>query len=106
MPNNATRSLAFSLGPLPHAEPVQQSVPFLAAQAPPIQGNVTPDTTAGYMQYVPAASPTGLPPSPGCIGETEGHFCPQLAPEAIDQRRDFFQTAITDVAPVIIDPLP
>ncbi|HEX4338860.1 MAG TPA: hypothetical protein VH062_23300 [Polyangiaceae bacterium] len=44
-------------------------------------------------------------PSPGCIAadETEGHYCSQIAAEAIEQRPRFFESALSGV-PVITAP--
>jgi hypothetical protein len=103
VPNNATRSLAWLLGPIPHVEPVQQAVPFLAATPAPIRGNVDAGTTSAFAQYVPAGVP-GIPPTPGCVTQPNGHFCAQSAAESELQRTRFFQSAQTDLAPVIVNP--
>jgi len=103
VPNNSTRSLAWLLGPIPHLEPVQQAVPFLTPQVGPIRANVDDATTSAFMQYVPAGVP-GIPPTPGCVGQTNGHFCAQSAAESELQRTVFFQSALTDPAPGIVDP--
>lgn len=55
------------------------------------------------MQYVPAGVP-GIPPTPGCASQPNGHFCAQSAAESELQRTVFFQSALTDPAPVIVDP--
>ena len=103
MPNNSTRSLAWLLGPIPHLEPVQQAVPFLTPVAGPIRTNVDDATTSAFVQYVPAGVP-GIPPTPGCVGQTNGHFCAQSAAESELQRRVFFQSALADPVPVIVNP--
>ena len=103
VPNNSTRSLAWLLGPIPHLEPVQQAVPFLTPQTGPIRANVDAATTSAFMQYVPAGVP-GIPPTPGCVGQPNGHFCAQSAAESELQRTVFFQSALTDPAPVIVNP--
>lgn len=104
VPNHATESLAFALGPIPHVRPVQRPVPFLFAVPAPLRANIDAATTAGLYQYVPDGI-DGIPATPGCAGEREGHFCPQTAPESRRQRADFFTSALTDPAPVIVDPL-
>ena len=103
VPNNSTRSLAWLLGPIPHLEPVQQAVPFLTPQVGPIRANVDDATTSAFMQYVPAGVP-GIPPTPGCVSQPNGHFCAQSAAESELQRTVFFQSALSDPAPVIVDP--
>jgi hypothetical protein len=103
VPNNSTRSLAWLLGPIPHLEPVQQAVPQLTPAAGPIRANVDAVTTSAFFQYVPAGVP-GIPPTPGCVSQTNGHFCAQSAAESELQRTVFFQSALTDAAPVIVDP--
>jgi hypothetical protein len=47
------------------------------------------------------------PSTPGCITakETEGHYCAQIASEAIAQRSTFFTSALGGT-PTIVDPLP
>lgn len=102
VPNHATDSMAWSMGPIPHVAPVQRPVPFLTVVTAPIVGNIDDDTTAGFYQYVPIGVP-GLPATPGCAGQPEGHYCAQTAPESLHQRSVFFTSAVTGV-PVIIDP--
>lgn len=60
-------------------------------------------TTAGYAQYVPAGIP-GLEPTPTCESQTESHYCAQTADSAKEPRLLFFQTALTDPAPTIVNP--
>jgi len=103
VPNNATRSLAYTLGQVPHVAPIRVPVPYLPAVPGPIMGNINSETTAGYAQYVPAGIP-GLEPTPTCEFETEGHFCAQTADAAKQQRVIFFKTALTDPAPTIVNP--
>jgi hypothetical protein len=103
VPNNSTRSLAWLLGPIPHLEPVQQAVPYLTPATGPIRANVDDVTTSAFFQYVPAGVP-GILPTPGCVSQTNGHFCAQSAAESELQRTVFFQSALTDAAPVIVDP--
>ncbi len=108
VPNHATDSVAWALGPLPHLAPVQRAVPFLSVVAGPLQGNVAPDTTAAFYQYVPTGI-DDIDPTPGCAtlppsSGSEGHYCPQSAPESFHQRAVFFRSAL-DGTPLIIDPL-
>jgi hypothetical protein len=104
VPNHGTRALVHTLGPVLQVEPIQEASPVVTSVVGPLSANVNATTTAGYYQYVPTGIP-GLPNTPGCMFEPEGHFCPQIAPEAIRQRIEFFQSALSGPAPVIIDPL-
>jgi len=108
VPNHATHSLAWSLGPLPHLAPVQRAVPFLDVVEGPLQGNLAADRTGAFYQYVPTGV-DGIDPTPGCavLSPTiagEGHYCAQGAAESFLQRATFFTSALTGV-PIIIDPL-
>jgi hypothetical protein len=103
-PNLATRSLAWALGPLPHLEPVQEDSVVLSPVASPVQANIDADTTAAFQQWVPAGTP-GLPASPGCESQYEGHYCAQSAWAAVEQWIRFLQSAQGGGAPVIEDPL-
>jgi hypothetical protein len=103
VPNNATRSLAYTLGQIPHIEPIQVGVPYLPTAPGPIIGNIDFETTSGFAQYVPTGVP-GLPPTPTCEFQPEGHYCAQIAEAAIQQRVLFFKTALTDTAPTIVNP--
>jgi hypothetical protein len=109
VPNHATDSVAWVLGPIPHLEPVQRAVPFLIPETGPILANVDAETTAAFYQYVPVGIPD-IDPTPGCTvlserNSREGHYCAQGAAESQRQRIVFFQTALTEPAPTIIDPL-
>lgn len=109
VPNHATESLAWAMGPIPHLKPVQRAVPFLEPIDGPVRGNIDAETTAGFYQYVPVGVP-GIDPTPGCVALSpriamEGHYCAQAAAESELQRVIFFQTALADPAPAIIDPL-
>lgn len=109
VPNHATESLAWTMGPLPHLGPVQRSVPFLETIEGPVVANIDEETTAAFYQYVPVGI-EGIDPTPGCtvLSQTsarEGHYCAQSAAESEHQRVVFFQSALTDSAPTIIDPL-
>lgn len=109
VPNHASESLAWAMGPLPHLLPVQRSVPFLETIEGPVVGNIDEQTTAAFYQYVPVGI-DGIDPTPGCTvlsqsSAREGHYCAQSAAESEHQRVVFFQSALTDGAPTIIDPL-
>jgi hypothetical protein len=99
---NCTRSLAHTLGPVPIVEPVWQAVPYLPVASAPLSGNFD-SATAGLAQYVAAGVP-GIPPTPGCEGEPIGHYCAQSAPSSLHQRVRFFQTAVTDPVPTLVNP--
>jgi hypothetical protein len=108
VPNHATDSLAWSLGPLPHLAPVQRSVPFLEVVDSPLQGNLGAERSGAFYQYVPTGVP-GIDPTPGCAALSptsggEGHYCAQSAAESFLQRATFFTSAL-DGVPLIIDPL-
>lgn len=103
VPNHATDSMAWSMGPIPHLQPVQRAVPFLQVVSGPISANIDAETTAAFYQYVPAGVP-GIPTTPGCEAQPEGHYCAQSAPASLHQRAVFFQSALEGV-PTIIDPL-
>jgi hypothetical protein len=62
-------------------------------------------TSAAFFQYVPKGYP-GATPTPGCVSknETEGHYCAQIAPEAIRQRVDFFVSALAGVPSITVAP--
>lgn len=100
IPNNATRSLAYTLGPIPQLEPVVEAVPHLVQVTGPLTGNVDVETTAAHSQYVPAGVP-GLEVTPGCENEPNGHACAQNAPSARAQRVEFFRSAVEDAVPTI-----
>ncbi len=100
IPNNATRSLVYALGATPLIQPVAEPVLYLMQAEAPLTANVDAQTTSGYAQYVPNGLPD-LPVTPGCEVWTEGHFCPQTARVALDQRFRFFETALQDEAPTI-----
>ena len=102
VPNHATNSMVWSMGPIPHIEPVQRPVPFLTVVTAPIVANIDAETTAGFYQYVPAGVP-GIAVTPGCESQPEGHYCAQTAPASLHQRSVFFKSAL-DGVPVIIDP--
>jgi pimeloyl-ACP methyl ester carboxylesterase len=104
MPSNVTRSLAWTFGPIPHLEPVWDSTPILEPITGPVMGNIDPETTAAFHQFV-AAGVSGIPPTPGCENEPNGHFCAQDAPAALLQRVLFLRSAVEQAVPTIVDPL-
>lgn len=97
IPANATRSLAWQLGPIPHLGPVQEPVLYLTATSGSVSANVDAETTAGFVQYRPDGFMSI--PSPDCEGQSEGHFCGQLASKP--QQVAFFLSALEDGAPTI-----
>lgn len=105
VPNHASESLAYQLGPLPHLQPVQRAVPFLRTVEGPVRANIDAETTAAFFQYVPIGV-DGIDPTPGCLtsGESEGHYCSQSAAESRHQRAVFFRTAVEEGIPTIINP--
>ncbi len=114
VPNNATESMAWSLGPVPQLPRIARQAPFLPTAAAPLAGNIDVEITAGLSQYVPEGIPD-LEPTPGCrspirtpsssffFSSTDGHFCPQLSFLAQAQVTAFFRSAVGGV-PTIIDP--
>ena len=101
-PSNASRASAHTIG-IPLVAPFQESTPVLDWVASPVEANVDAVTTGGLFQFVPQGYP-GLPPTPGCELETDGHFCTQTNPAAVHQRVRFFESALGGGAPVIVDP--
>jgi hypothetical protein len=104
IPNHSTRALAWTFGGVPHVGPVQQTTSVLNEVTAPVTANIDTATTAAYFQFVPMNG-LGLTPTPGCQFQPEGHYCPQTAPEALDQRITFFESALSGPAPIVIDPL-
>jgi len=110
IPNHATESLAWALGPLPVVDPARP-VLLLPAVAGPLRGNFGASTTAGLVQFVPEGV-DGIAPTAGCAygrlserSAREGHYCAQRAEEALRQRALFLRSAVDDAAPTIIAPL-
>lgn len=93
--NNSTHSAAVQLGSIPHLAPALVPKLGLPIVSGPIQGNVDAQTTAALVQFAPLGA--SVPPSPGCLFESEGHFCAQEAPEAIAQREAFYLSALSGV---------
>jgi hypothetical protein len=109
VPNHATESLAWALGPIPQLEPVARPVAILSPAVSPLQGNIDAQTTSGLVQYVPTGVP-GVPATPGCAllslsSQGEGHYCAQSAAESIQLRVAFLESALAGV-PKIMIPLP
>jgi len=105
VPNSATRSLAWTAGPIPQLEPVAEEVPFLETVEGPVTANIDAETTAAFFQYVPAGIP-GLDPSVGCELEPEGHYCAQNASSSRTQVLRFLTTALSQPAPTIFASVP
>jgi pimeloyl-ACP methyl ester carboxylesterase len=105
VPNNATRSLAWNFGPIPHLAPIWDPSPILKPITGPVTANIDSETTAAFYQFVPAGIP-GIPATPGCEFELNGHFCAQVAPDARLQRALFLRSAVDDPVPTIVDPIP
>jgi hypothetical protein len=110
VPNSATNSLAWQLGPLPQLTPVAHELTYLPVASGPLSGNLDARTTGAYVQLVPFGI-EGVAPSPGCVPPSipaqfagEGHFCAQLAEESRRQRAKFLYSALRGGAPVI-DPM-
>jgi hypothetical protein len=93
--NNATRAAAIEVG-VPHVRPVAQPVPLMDQVDAPVAGNLPGGLTGGFFQYDPATTPSCLG-----YGETEGHYCAQIADEALSQRLHFFETALDGTAEII-----
>ncbi|MDJ0786938.1 MAG: hypothetical protein QNK05_09010 [Myxococcota bacterium] len=104
VPNNATRSLAAQLGFIPQLAPAPAPVSFLPIASGPLVGNVDPQTTAAFQQFVPLNAP-GLDATLGCLRQGEGHYCAQGAVESLRQQVAFFQSALIDPVPRIESPL-
>jgi hypothetical protein len=98
--NNSTRSLAWQLGPVPHLPPVAVPVSYLPLAQDSVVANVDAGTSAAFVQFAPAGVP-GVPSTPGCQFQFEGHFCAQIAPASERLRADFFRSAVEDPVPVI-----
>ena len=111
IPNHATRSWVRELGPIPRLGELGRAIFGLERVTDAVSGNIDARTTAAFYQYVPRGV-EGVDPTPGCddpaLAESsarEGHYCAQTAQESLEQRVHFFETALGDGAPEIIDPL-
>jgi hypothetical protein len=88
IPNNATRSLAWTAGPLPHLRPVFEAVPGLEPTDGPVEANIDSETTGAYVQYF--------------CGSFEGHFCGQSQSEPLQVA--FFHSAVDGPVPRLVGP--
>ena len=111
IPNHATRSWARELGLIPRLGERGRAIFGFERVTDAVSGNIDARTTAAFYQYVPRGV-EGVEPTPGCddpaLAESsarEGHYCAQSAKESLRQRVHFFETALGDDAPEIIDPL-
>jgi hypothetical protein len=110
VPNHTTEALALALGAVALAQPGRASLPGLEPARLPLAGNVDAETTGALVQWTPLGIP-GREPSPGCSDAIagpiawEGHYCAQSALESSRQRAAFFASALSDRAPVVVDPL-
>ena len=111
VPNNATRSWVRELGPIPQLGAPESAIFGFERVEDAVSGNIDARTTAAFYQYVPSGV-EGVEPTPGCddpaLAESsarEGHYCAQSAKESLRQRVHFFETALREGAPEIIDPL-
>lgn len=111
VPNRASRSLAWAVGPLAWLEAKQAGGLALPRAVAPLRGNLADGTTGAYVEIVPYGS--ALPAAPGCHPEVlplpeevlrEGHFCAQLAEESVRRRVSFLRSAIDAAPPTVIDP--
>jgi hypothetical protein len=111
VPNHVTGALAWALGPIPQLGPPARRVPTLPLAESPVVGNIDAGTTAAFYQFVPQGVP-GIAPTPGCSSPpllprsaNEGHYCVQNSAEALLQRLVFLETALTEEAPLIVNPI-
>jgi hypothetical protein len=111
VPNHVTGALAWALGPIPQLGPAARRVPTLEVAESPVVGNIDAGTTAAFHQFVPQGV-ARIAPTPGCSSPpllpqsaNEGHYCVQNAAEALLQRLVFLETALTDEAPLIVNPI-
>jgi hypothetical protein len=111
IPNHATRSWVRELGSIPQLGGSGHSIFGFERIEDAVSGNIDARTTAAFYQYVPRGV-EGVEPTPGCDDSTlvessarEGHYCAQSAEESLRQRVHFFETALGEDAPEIIDPL-
>ncbi len=111
LPNRASRSLAYAMGPLAWIDPPDEAALLLPRAKTPLRGNLADGATGAYVEVVPYGS--SLPTAPGCRPEAlplpedvlrEGHFCAQLAEESVRRRVHFLRSAVDDAPPTVIDP--
>ncbi|MCC6621639.1 MAG: hypothetical protein IT385_10320 [Deltaproteobacteria bacterium] len=101
VPPSSTRGAAAAFG-LPLLEPSAEPVPSLATITAPVAANIDAATTGAMLQMVPSGL-SGLQASGGCEDEPEGHFCPQIAPDARALRASFFRSALEGVPRIVTD---
>jgi dienelactone hydrolase len=94
VPNVATEATAVSLG-IPTMRPVASPSPVLTEVDGPLQQNIAPGVTAAHFQYDPAQTPSCV-----AAGQTEGHFCAQIALELDQQVLHFYATALAGAAEI------
>jgi len=111
IPNHATRAWAREVGPIPQLGTPERAIFGFERLEDAVSGNIDARTTAAFYQYVPQGV-EGVDPTPGCDDPAlvegsarEGHYCAQRAAESLRQRVHFFQSALGEGAPEIIDPL-
>lgn len=111
VPNRASRSLAWVLGPLAWIDAPADGALWLPTAEAPLRGNLADGTTGAYLEVVPYGS--AEPAAPGCQPETlplpedllrEGHYCAQLAEESVRRRVRFLRSAVDEAPPTVIDP--
>jgi len=111
VPNRASRSLAWALGPLAWLDAPDAGGLALPRARAPLRGNLADGTTGAYVELVPYGSARTA--SPGCLPAAlplpedvlrEGHFCAQLADESVRRRVRFLRSAVDDAPPTVIDP--
>lgn len=111
VPNRASRSLAWALGPLPWLDAPEDGALLLPRAKAPLRGNLADGSTGAYTELVPYGSARAV--APGCLPEAlplpaellgEGHFCAQLADESVRRRVEFLRSAIEAAPPTVIDP--
>jgi len=111
VPNHATRAWVREVGRIPQLGAPERAILGLERLETAVSGNLDARTTAAFYQYVPRGV-EGVDPTPGCddpaladASAQEGHYCAQRAEESLRQRVHFFESALGDDAPEIIDPL-
>ncbi|MEM6544304.1 MAG: hypothetical protein AAF680_05345 [Pseudomonadota bacterium] len=95
-PNGSTRAVADAYGDglIQHVPTVQASTLILDEALGMVVGNIAAGAnTGGFIQFVPVNASQGTT-TPGCASITEGHFCPQSAPEAYDLYLRFFESSL------------
>jgi hypothetical protein len=111
IPNHATRAWAREVGPIPQLGAPERAIHGFERLEDAVSGNIDARTSAAFYQYVPQGV-EDADPTPGCEDPAltegsarEGHYCAQRAEESLRQRVHFFESALGEGAPEIIDPL-